>query len=340
MTDHHLRIGALHTGVGVLDLAVRTVLGGEVIWRADPDPDAAKVTAHHLRDTLQLGDPAQADWTTAPRVDLLACRLGGGDNTKTGNGTRTRAWRDAIDALAVLAPRYVFVEGPAVLRRGGVDQVLADLNALGYACRWTTLRARDVGAPQRCERLYLFGEHCHRDRAPARAGAGTPAGPGANRRHQVSPPDPTCLDGGLPAAGTRLPAGPVAPGSTRMEREQSALVAPVITALLRESVQAASPAVCAGDPPVDWGPFKARVRHWEQILGRPAPAPSTPGPAGTPLVTTRIGEFLTGLPDGYLAQVPDLTRRQAVRLALAGGCVHQAAAALHYLLHRPGSPRL
>ncbi len=51
----------------------------------------------------------------------------------------------------------------------------------------------------------------------------------------------------------------------------------------------------------------------------------------------RILEFLAGLPDGYLAEVPDLTRRQGVRLAGNVCCVHQAAAALDYLFHQCGS---
>jgi hypothetical protein len=86
-----------------------------------------------------------------------------------------------------------------------------------------------------------------------------------------------------------------------------------------------------GVPPAAAG---SGVRRWEKILGRPAPAPSIPGPRGTLRISVGILEFLAGLPDGYLAQVPGLTRRQGVRLAWNVCCVHQAAAALDHLLHR------
>jgi DNA (cytosine-5)-methyltransferase 1 len=370
MTPRPLRIGSLCTGTGAMELAVQAVLGGDLLWVADPDPDACKVIAHRLPGIPNLGDLTRVDWDRVPRVDLVSCGVPCSDISVAGRGagikegTRSGVWIDITKALAHLLPRYVFIENVAVLRRRGLDQVLADLDALGYTCRWTTLRACDVGAPHRRDRRFLLGEH--RDSSPVRADGtgGAPADPHGQPRQRHRSPEPAAPAGGrprpdpggrhraparclagttstspLPAGGLRLPGGQVVPYSTDPAREHSTSLAPVVTALLRDSIQTTHAGTATPAPATtNWGPYTAAVRRWEQILGRPAPAPSTPGPRGTLRISVGILEFLAGLPDGYLAEVPGLTRRQGVRLAWNVCCVHQAAAALDHLLHRAADP--
>jgi DNA (cytosine-5)-methyltransferase 1 len=50
----------------------------------------------------------------------------------------------------------VFVENVAALRRRGLDVVHADLAALGYDTSWICLRASDIGAAHRRDRLFLL----------------------------------------------------------------------------------------------------------------------------------------------------------------------------------------
>lgn len=78
------------------------------------------------------------------------------------------------------------------------------------------------------------------------------------------------------------------------------------------------------EPDTDWGPFLAAVRRWEAVLGRPAPAPAEEGPKGTRLAP-RFVEWMMGLPDGWVTDVPGLTYRQQLR-ALGNGVVPQQAA--------------
>jgi len=60
----------------------------------------------------------------------------------------------------------VFVENVAALLRRGLDQVHADLAALGYDTSWTCLRASDIDAAHRRDRLFLLATR------PADPGAG------------------------------------------------------------------------------------------------------------------------------------------------------------------------
>ena len=48
------------------------------------------------------------------------------------------------------------MENVAALRRRGLDVVHTDLAALGYDTSWTCLRASDIGAAHRRDRLFLL----------------------------------------------------------------------------------------------------------------------------------------------------------------------------------------
>ena len=77
-------------------------------------------------------------------------------------------WDDVARVIGEAGPRIVFLENvPRLLTarfvpgddstRGGVfGRVLADLAALGYVGAWRTLRAADVGAPHRRERVFIL----------------------------------------------------------------------------------------------------------------------------------------------------------------------------------------
>lgn len=85
----------------------------------------------------------------------------------------------------------------------------------------------------------------------------------------------------------------------------------------------ASRAAEAGGGVSGWGPYQAAVERWEQVLGRPAPPPVEPtGRDGKPQLSPRFVEFMMGLPDGWVTDVPGLSRAQMLK-ALGNGCVPQ-----------------
>ena len=88
----------------------------------------------------------------------------------------------------------------------------------------------------------------------------------------------------------------------------------------------------------NWGAYADAVARWEAVLGRPAPPPTQPSRKGTPQLSPRFSEWLMGLPDGWVTDVPGITRNEALR-ALGNGVVpQQAAAALRYLLDVQEAP--
>ncbi len=173
------RIGSLFTGYGGLDLAVHAVLGGHLAWYAEVDRHAQTVLAHRFGGVVNLGDIRAVDWTQVAPVDVVTAGFPCQDISDAGkregiSGERSSLWRCVADAVRVLRPRLVFVENVAALLRRGLDAVQGDLAALGYDASWICLRASDVGAAHRRDRLFLLaarrdllGEHGGGDVADA-----------------------------------------------------------------------------------------------------------------------------------------------------------------------------
>lgn len=106
-------------------------------------------------------------------------------------------------------------------------------------------------------------------------------------------------------------------------------------------------APAAWQPPSDataaagraWGPYAEAVARWEVLLGWPVPAPTQPGRHGKPVLAPRFVEWLMGLDDGWVTDLP-LPRTLALRVLGNGVVPQQAAVALRLLLcpHRWAVP--
>ncbi|MBU8857731.1 DNA cytosine methyltransferase [Micromonospora sp. WMMB482] len=142
-------------------MAVELVLGGRLAWYAETDRHAAAVCAHHWPAVPNLGDIGAVNWTRVEPVDVLTAGFPCQDISNAGKragitGQHSSLWSAVADAVRALRPPLVFVENVAALLRRGFDVVEADLAAIGYDTSWTCLRASDIGAPHRRDRLFLL----------------------------------------------------------------------------------------------------------------------------------------------------------------------------------------
>lgn len=156
-------IGSLCTGVAGLDLGVAAVLGGRIAWYAENDPHAATILAARLPGVPNLGDLRAVDFTSVAPVEVLTAGFPCQDISAAGRragiekGARSGLWHTILDAIRLLRPRLVVVENVAALRwkNGGLDRVLAGLAEAGYDAVWRCVRAADIGAAHRRERVFL-----------------------------------------------------------------------------------------------------------------------------------------------------------------------------------------
>lgn len=84
-----------------------------------------------------------------------------------------------------------------------------------------------------------------------------------------------------------------------------------------------------------WGQYAPAIARHEAALGRPAPAPVEPtGKNGANRLSPRFTEFMMGLPSGWITDVPDVTRNEALRLCGNGIVPQQMAEAVRWCLEQ------
>jgi len=85
-------------------------------------------------------------------------------------------------------------------------------------------------------------------------------------------------------------------------------------------------------PTTTWGKFQPAITRWEQVLGRPAPAPTKPdGKDGSHRLSSAFTEWMMGLPEGWITGV-GLTRVEELKACGNGVVPQQAEMALQILL--------
>ena len=384
--------GSLFTGYGGLDLAVEEVFDAETIWTSDVDPGANRIIAHRYPGVPNLGDITTIDWSGVRRPDILSggspCQDLSTAGTRAGmvDGTRSNLWVAMREAIAQLEPTYVvwenvrgalsaraesnlgWTEGlldgrpqealpkkedPALRALG---RVLGDLADLGYDARWVCLRASDVGACHRRERVFVLAHpkgHPWRERVgdqrpailttPRRLlptprtsdtnGAGAHGKGGLDLRTAVAIlPTPTTQpdigNGHARSLGkeVRLPPTPRASdgphGGPNSRGSNGDLALPAAVSQ-------------------DFGEYVEAVARHEQTFRHAAPSPTEPGKEGAPRLAARFAEWMMCLPDGWVTDpaiwegMTDTAARNAQLHALGNGVVPpQAYAALSFLLRK------
>ncbi|MFJ3665669.1 DNA cytosine methyltransferase [Streptomyces sp. NPDC090106] len=86
----------------------------------------------------------------------------------------------------------------------------------------------------------------------------------------------------------------------------------------------------------DYGPA---IRRWERTTGRTAPCPTEPGTRGNRRLSPLFVEWMMGLPTGWVTAVPDIPRKEQLRI-LGNGVVPRQAHHAYGLLLGATSPAL
>jgi DNA (cytosine-5)-methyltransferase 1 len=155
-----MRTGHLFAGIDGLGLGLEPH-GFQPAWFSEYEQAPSRVLAHHYPDVPNHGDITTVDWTQVEPVDVLTGGFPCQDLSYAGKGagikegTRSGLWFEYVRAIRALRPSIVVVENVAALLTRGLDIVLADLHESGFDAEWTTLRASDVGAAHRRQRLFI-----------------------------------------------------------------------------------------------------------------------------------------------------------------------------------------
>lgn len=179
-----MKIGSLFSGYGGLDLAVMQAFNAEVAWHCEWESAPSKILDIHWPGVPNYRDVSKVDFASLEPVDILTGGFPCQDLSVAGkragltDGTRSNLWYQFHRAIVELKPKFVIIENvrgmlsgkanseleletsgldydakqPALRAMGAVAGSLAEI---GYDARWQVVRASDVGAPHRRERVFV-----------------------------------------------------------------------------------------------------------------------------------------------------------------------------------------
>lgn len=311
------QILALCAGYGGLELAVQAGIGGRVVAFAENNEFASRVFSSHHPGVPNIGDITEADWVSVrdefnPTVITAGfpCRNISNAGDRTGiKGEWSRVWKNVSEAVGVVRPRYVFLENVAAILRRGIDTVVGDLAGIGYDARWTCLRASEpeIGS---CHERYRWVCLAY----PADADAD---GFGRHWRSRYQPEQNRRGESADGSDTTSLPT----PTARDWKSGASNLIGINARPLNEVVVSGLPDGSWVTEDGRDYGPA---VRRWESVLGRPAPSPTEPGTRGNRRLSPVFEEWMMGLPAGWVMDVPDIPRKEQMRM-LGNGVVWQQA---------------
>lgn len=154
----------LFSGIGGFRLGAEWAgLKFENEFHSDIDNYANKVYAKRFPESISLGDITKIkaedllkygnEWIITggfPCQDISIAGKGAGIT-----GARSGLWFEYWRLIRDLRPRIAIMENVGMLIHRGLREVLGSLAEIGYNAEWQDIRAEDMGAPHRRERIWI-----------------------------------------------------------------------------------------------------------------------------------------------------------------------------------------
>lgn len=296
-------------------------------------------------------------------------------NRKGLEDERSALWFNVLDAVRTIRPRAFFFENVASLRTRGLSVVTEGLAGIGYDFFWTCLRASEVGGGHHRNRMFgiavpnaegIGWASWRTESAELEGAIRCTSGDGGQlpsdsyskglevrgiepSRDQCQATERGCSSAEDAHSSVGLERSPAAPrekeggGHGPTLDDEVSFLLPYSNSLGRDGgtgelgeSRRTEPEDGCDSPSEWWGDYLAAIRRWESLSGTPAPAPTELGPRGGRRLTARFAEWLMGLPDGWVTDVPGLSRSDQLKAIGNGVMPLQAFTAYSHLLDLMG----
>lgn len=212
-----LTVGSLFAGIGGFDLGLERA-GMRVAWQSEIDPYASAVLRKHWPSVPNHGDIRSIRAGSVEPVDVICggfpCQPFSHAGKRGGESDDRYLWPEMLRVIDELRPAYVIGENVAGIISMALDQVLSDLEAIGYAARPLVIPAVAVDAPHRRDRVWILA-HARRERDAGRGATGYLAGaPRADQNRE----EKRQRDGNASGDGREVVADADEPGPQGRER--------------------------------------------------------------------------------------------------------------------------
>lgn len=305
-----MKIGSLCTGYGGLDMAVEAFFNAETVWTCEFDKYASQVIDKRI-NKINHGNLKTTDWTKVEPIDILTagypCQPFSHAGSRKGADDERHLWPYIKEIIRILRPQFVVLENVRGHFGLGFREVLGDLTSLRYDATWRLVRASDVGAPHRRERLFIL--------AYAEGGRSRQHSKVSNTllEHGNGVIKHSNTDGnGLNMVGNNV-------GKNGNQRQSQSIFGELVeTPISDASSQCVSP---VGNLPK----LRRRFTSRREMHLREVPAPLDQGK-----LNARFVEYMMGLPDGWVTDI-GLSRAQQLKILGNGVVPQQAEYALELL---------
>ena len=180
-----MRMLSLCTGIGGFDLAA-SWLGIEVAGQVEIDPFCIRVLEKHWPEVPRMLNVFDVKGDEFGPIDLVCagfpCQPFSHAGKRLGGADERAIWPEIARIVAAARPRWCLMEnvpGLITIPTMGLDDVLADLECLGYACRAVVVPACAVGAPHRRDRVWILANDQRSTRGVGSNASGSDCGEGA-----------------------------------------------------------------------------------------------------------------------------------------------------------------
>ena len=172
---------ALFAGGGGLELGLSLAIGThyKTVAYVERECTSAAVLATNMERKWLHPAPIWDDVTTftgdvvSPLVDNIdivtagfPCQPWSAAGNRKGIEDDRWLWPIIFRLVREIRPRSIFLENVPGLLHGGIEHVLGDLASVGFDAEWASVRASDVGAPHRRERVFILADSRHKRPKP------------------------------------------------------------------------------------------------------------------------------------------------------------------------------
>lgn len=156
-----LRILDLFSGIGGFSLGLEKTGGFETIAFCEIEEFPCKILAKHWPNVPIYKDVRTLDATQLGRIDVITggypCQPFSHAGKRLGAEDDRHLWPEMRRLIKELRPAWVIGENVAGHISMGLDDVLFDLDALGYSAQAFVIPACAVNAPHRRDRVWIVG---------------------------------------------------------------------------------------------------------------------------------------------------------------------------------------
>jgi DNA (cytosine-5)-methyltransferase 1 len=129
---------------------------------SEVDNYAIAIYQKRFPEAIPLGDIRKIDGSKLPKgrwvisggfpcQDISIAGKGAGLD-----GNRSGLWYEYQRLISEIRPEFAIMENVGAITFRGLDRVLGSLAEIGYDAEWQDIRASDLGAPHRRERIWIL----------------------------------------------------------------------------------------------------------------------------------------------------------------------------------------